>query len=92
MDGYINRPSDTKPELCNLYLCKFNTRTSFCKCFVNSIPEHLTSEHDVALELHPMRRGMSCSAKPLLIAWPIPLQLANANGIGRALSVMAKPA
>ena len=27
MDGYINRPSDTKSELCNLYLCKFNTRT-----------------------------------------------------------------
>ena len=29
MDGYINRPSDTKPELCNLYLCKLNTRTIF---------------------------------------------------------------
>ena len=27
MDGYINRPSDTKPKLCNLYLCKFNTGT-----------------------------------------------------------------
>ena len=28
MDGYINRPSDTKPELCNIYLCK---------CFIHLI-------------------------------------------------------
>ena len=58
MDGYINRPSDTKPELCKLYLCK---------CFVNSIPEHLTSEHDGALELHPMRRGMECLVMYIII-------------------------
>ena len=29
-------------------------------------------------------------SKPLLTAWPIPLPVAIANGIGRALSVMAK--
>ena len=58
MDGYINRPSDTKPELCNIFFVNVIPELYLCKCFINSILEHLTSEHDVALELHPMRRGM----------------------------------
>ena len=64
MDGYINRPSDTKLELCNtwIYLCKcfvnLIPELYLCKCLINLKSELLIIQHDFALELHPMRRGM----------------------------------
>ena len=38
-----------------------------CVIFENLISELLIIQHDVALELHPMRRGMSCLVMNIIL-------------------------